>query len=186
MSRDSGTIHISSLSSLSSFSLSDLGSVFDLKGTDRNAAAPPGGRPPLPASERATSGSFWLTAFTEGIASRTGRPCTAGRLYLATLERIVEHHAPARDAPRACAWLREQAAAFAAQWDGQRPPKGLTPDGLERWLNEGRLGPPQFGRQQVLQLPAAEWTPDDYSDLGAVVIGPDGEEQPSQKARAHE
>jgi hypothetical protein len=125
------------------------------------------------------SGSFWLAAFTEGIAAQTGRPCTAGRMYLATLERLVDHHAPARDCASACAWLREQAAAFAAQWDGHHPPKGLTPDGLERWLNEGRVGPPQFGKSKIVQLPAEEWKPDDFSDLGAVVIT--GERDPQNQ-----
>jgi hypothetical protein len=91
-------------------------------------------------------------------------------MYVSTLERIVEHHAPKRDAPDACIWLREQAAAFAEKWNGQYPPKGLTPDGLERWLNEGRGGPPQFGKQRIVQLPADEWKPDDWSDLGVEVI----------------
>ena len=127
------------------------------------------------------SGSFWLTAFTDGIAAETGRPCTAGRMYLATLERIIEHHAPARDPSSACGWLREQAATFARQWDGHHPPKGLTPDGLERWLNEGRLGPPQFGKPRVLQLPPEEWTWDDDKDLGAVNAEADGERKPPGK-----
>jgi hypothetical protein len=159
-----GPVPISlSLSSFSSLSSSDPGSTF------LNAR-----QAPLPPSERAVSGTFWLAAFTDGIAKQTGRPCTAGRLYLATLERILQHHAPARDAPSACAWLREQAAAFAEQWDGHHPPKGLTPDGLERWLNEGRRGPPEFGKARVLQLPPEEWV-DDFGDFDAVVIGADGE-----------
>jgi hypothetical protein len=104
-------------------------------------------------------------------------------MYLTTLERIVEHHAPARDAERACAWLQEQAGAFAAQWDGHHPPKGLTPDGLERWLNEGRVGPPQFGRSKLVQLPPEEWTPDGFGDFGAVVIA-DGTEKRGGKAKS--
>jgi hypothetical protein len=91
-------------------------------------------------------------------------------MYVSTLERIVEHHAPKRDAPGACIWLREQAAAFAEKWDGMHPSKGLTPDGLERWLNEGRGGPPQFGKQRIVQLPPDQWKPDDWSDLGVEVI----------------
>jgi hypothetical protein len=128
------------------------------------------GRRPLPRSERPLSGPAWLEAFTVGIAAHTGRPCTAGRMYLATLERVVTHHALKRDAPSACAWLREQAQAFARQWDGKHPPKGLTPDGLERWLNEGRQGPPEFGKPRIVQLPAEEWHEDDWSDLGATVL----------------
>jgi hypothetical protein len=131
-------------------------------------------RPPLPVSEKAISGNYWLAAFTEGISAVTKRPCTAGRLYLGTLERIVAHHAPFRDAPRACAWLREEAKAFAGKWagDDKHPPKGLTPDGLERWLNEGRKGPPEFGPKRIVQLPADQWTFDDdeLESLGAKVL----------------
>jgi hypothetical protein len=129
-----------------------------------------GARRPLPPSERAMSGNYWLAAFTEGIAAQTGRPCTAGRMYVSTLERIVEHHAPERDAPSACAWLRDEAKAFAKKWDGKHPPKGLTPDGLERWLNEGRQGPPEFGKPRIVQLPAEEWHEDDWSDLHVTVL----------------
>jgi hypothetical protein len=129
-----------------------------------------GARGPLPASERALSGPAWIAAFTDGISEVTGRPCTAGRMYLATLERIVAHHAPERAAPQACAWIKEQAKAFARKWDGKHPAKGLTPDGLERWLNEGRQGPPEFGRPRIVQLPAEEWHEDDWSDLGVKVL----------------
>lgn len=129
-----------------------------------------GGRRPLPPSERRLSGHAWLAAFTEGISDATGRPCTTGPMYLRVLERIVEHHAPERAAPRACVWLREQAKAFGQKWDGAHPPKGLTPDGLERWLNEGRQGPPEFGKQRIVQLPPEEWHEDDWSDLGATVL----------------
>jgi hypothetical protein len=116
------------------------------------------------------SGNYWLVAFTEGISAVTKRPCTAGRMYLGTLERIVTHHAPFRDAPRACDFLREASRAFAEKWDGKHPAKGLTPDGLERWLNEGRQGPPVFGKESIVQLPADKWTGDDLDDLGAEVI----------------
>jgi hypothetical protein len=125
---------------------------------------------PLPASERALSGPAWIAAFTDGISEVTGRPCTAGKMYTGTLERIVAHHAPERAAPQACAWIKEQAKAFARKWDGKHPPKGLTPDGLERWLNEGRQGPPEFGRPRIVQLPAEEWHEDDWSDLGVTVL----------------
>jgi hypothetical protein len=134
------------------------------------AAGASSARRPLPPSERALSGPAWLAAFTEGISAVTKRPCTAGRMYLGTLERIVTHHAPFRDAPRACDWLHEQAKAFAGKWQNGRPPKGLTPDGLERWLNEGRQGPPVFGKERIVQLPADKWTGDDLDDLGAEVI----------------
>jgi hypothetical protein len=127
-------------------------------------------RRPLPPSERNVSGPAWLAAFTEGISAATGEPCTAGRMYLATLERIVEHHAPKRDAPRACAWIREQSRVFAKQWYKHFPAKGLTPDGLERWLNEGRNGPPEFGKPKIVQLPRGKWKMGDVSDLGAVVL----------------
>jgi hypothetical protein len=124
----------------------------------------------LPPSEKALAGPAWLDAFTEGVSEVTKRPCTAGRLYLGTLERLVSHHAPTRDAPSACTWLRAEASAFARKWDGKNPPKGLTPDGLERWLNEGRQGPPTFGKERILQLPPEEWHEDDFSDLGAEVL----------------
>jgi hypothetical protein len=124
----------------------------------------------LPPSERGLSGPAWLAAFTDGISSVTGRPCTASRVFLGTLERIVTHHAPARDAASACTWLRNEAKAFAKKWDGQHPAKGLTPDGLERWLNEGRQGPPTFGKERIVQLPAEEWHEDDFSDFGAEVL----------------
>ena len=127
-------------------------------------------RTPLPASERAVSGPFWLQAFTDGVADHTRRPCTAGRMYLGTLERLVAHHAPKRDAASACAWLREEARAFAAQWDGKHPAKGISPDGLERWLNDGRQGPPEFGRPRIVQPAAEDWHEDDWSDLGAEVV----------------
>jgi hypothetical protein len=172
-------------SSSSSLSLSDQEILTDTRsegGVQRGEARPPavgtdpapeaaGRRPPLPPSERGVSGSAWLDAFTEGISAITKRPCTAGRLYLGTLERLVSHHAPTRDAPSACAWLRAEAKAFARKWDGKNPPKGLTPDGLERWLNEGRQGPPTFGKERILQLPPEEWHEDDFSDLGAEVLG---------------
>jgi len=132
-----------------------------------DATAP---RRPLPPSERGLSGPAWLAAFTDGISSVTGRPCTASRVFLGTLERIVTHHAPARDAASACTWLRNEAKAFAKKWDGQHPAKGLTPDGLERWLNEGRQGPPTFGKERIVQLPADEWHEDDFSDFGAEVL----------------
>jgi len=90
-------------------------------------------------------------------------------MYLGTLERIVAHHAPDRDAFHANAWLKEQAKAFAALWDGKHPAKGLTPDGLERWLNEGRQAPPVFGRLRIVQPSAEQWHADDWSDLGAKV-----------------
>jgi hypothetical protein len=125
---------------------------------------------PLPPSEKALVGPAWLDAFTDGISEVTKRPCTAGRVYLGTLERLVSHHAPTRDAPSACAWLRAEASAFARKWYGATPPKGLTPDGLERWLNEGRQGPPTFGKERILQLPPEEWHEDDFSDLGAEVL----------------
>jgi hypothetical protein len=137
----------------------------------RSAPRAPAARSAMPPSERHASGDFWLEAFCAGISEQTGRPCTAGRVYLGTLERIVSHHAPDRDAPRATAWLTEQAKAFAGLWDGKHPAKGLTPDGLERWLNEGRQAPPVFGRPRIVQPPAEEWRADDWSDLGATVGG---------------
>jgi hypothetical protein len=168
-------VPISTSTSLSCFS-SDLVSLEalssgDVRAVPRAPAPAPAreDRPPLPPSERAFSGPFWLEAFSEGIARQTGRPCTVGRMYLGTLERIVAHHAPRRDAPNATAWLREQAKAFAAQWDGKHPAKGLTPDGLERWLNEGRNAPPVFGRARFVQPSAEQWHEDDWSDLGAKV-----------------
>jgi hypothetical protein len=91
-------------------------------------------------------------------------------MYTGTLERIVAHHAPERAAPQACAWIREQTKAFARKWQGKYPPKGLTPDGLERWLNEGRQGPPEFGKPRIVQLPAEEWHEDDWSDLKVTVL----------------
>jgi hypothetical protein len=126
-------------------------------------------RLPLPPSERGMSGSFWLAAFDEGITARTGRPCTTGRMYVSTLERLVSHHAPERSVDKACAWLREQSQAFAGKWDGHHPPKGLTPDGLERWLNDGRPAPPSFGKPRIVQPAAEDWHEDDWSDLGAKV-----------------
>jgi hypothetical protein len=129
-----------------------------------------GARRPLPPSEKALAGPAWLDAFTEGISEVTKRPCTAGRVYLGTLERLVSHHAPKRDVASACAWLREEASAFAAQWEGKHPAKGLTPDGLERWLNDGRHGPPEFGRARIVQPSAEDWHEDDWSDLGAEVL----------------
>jgi hypothetical protein len=132
-------------------------------------APAPASRHHLPPSERSLSGSFWLSAFSEGITEEMGRPCTVGPVYLGTLERIVTHHAPQRDAPGASAWLRDQAKTFAGQWDGKHPAKGLTPDGLERWLNDGRQPPPVFGRPRIVQPPAEAWHEDDWSDLGAKV-----------------
>ena len=128
------------------------------------------GRRPLPASERGVAGSLWLDAFTAGVTDHTTRPCTAGRLYLGTLERLVTHHAPKRDAVSACAWLRDEARAFARAWEGKHPAKGLTPDGLERWLNDGRPKPPEFGKTRIVQPAAADWHADDWSDLGAEVV----------------
>jgi hypothetical protein len=146
-------------------------SIENVRAVPRADAPPraPAERLPLPASERSLAGPFWLSAFGDGIREQTGRPCTGGRIYIETLERIVTHHAPHRDAPRASAWLREQAKAFAALWDGKHPAKGLTPDGLERWLNEGRQAPPVFGRSRIVQPPADKWQNDDWSDLGAQV-----------------
>ncbi|MGO8993266.1 MAG: hypothetical protein ACLQVI_08045 [Polyangiaceae bacterium] len=115
----------------------------------------------LPASERRLSGPLWLQAFTEGISQQTGRPCTVGKYFLETLERIVTHHAPARAAPAACAWIRDQSIAFASQWDGKNPPKGLTPDGLERWLNDGRH-PPFQKPGRIVQRDDSTWKADDF------------------------
>jgi hypothetical protein len=67
-------------------------------------------------------------------------------------------------------WLRAEARAFAAKWAGKHPAKGLTPDGLERWLNDGRQGPPEFGRPRIVQPAAEDWHEDDWSDLGAEVM----------------
>jgi hypothetical protein len=117
----------------------------------------------LPASERRLNGSFWLQAFTEGISQQTGRPCTVGKYFLETLERIVTHHAPGRAAPAACAWIREQAIAFASQWDGKNPPKGLTPDGLERWLNDGRH-PPFEKPGRIVQREGSTWKAEDFTE----------------------
>ncbi len=169
------SISLSYSSSFSSLSSSD--SSLEDSNTKHVRAVPradadtraPEERLALPPSERALSGSFWLGAFSDGIREQTGRPCSIGRVYLGTLERIVTHHAPHRDAPRATAWLKDQAKAFAAQWDGKHPAKGLTPDGLERWLNEGKQPPPVFGRPRIVQPPAEEWHADDWSDLGAKV-----------------
>jgi hypothetical protein len=144
--------------------------VTDLDQVTEIQSSQEGGVRPLPPSERSASGNYWIAAFTDGISEVTGRPCTAGKMYLGTLERIVAHHAPERAAPQACAWIKEQAKAFARKWDGKHPPKGLTPDGLERWLNEGRQGPPDFGRPRIVQLPAEEWHEDDWSDLGVTVL----------------
>jgi hypothetical protein len=128
-----------------------------------------GARAALPRSERRLNGSLWVGAFTEGISQQTGRPCSVGRYFLETLERIVTHHAPDRGAPAACAWIREQAMTFAAQWDGKNPPKGLTPDGLERWLNDGRRGPVQW-RGRAVQSASATWRPEDFTDAGTTVV----------------
>jgi hypothetical protein len=127
-------------------------------------------RRPLPPSERGMSVAAWLAAFTAGISAATGQPCTMPPTCIRTLERIVAKHAPKRDAPRACAWIREQSAAFGKLWFGNYPGGGLTPEGLERWLNEGRRGPPVLGKPRIVQPPANEWTLDDVSDLGAVVL----------------
>jgi hypothetical protein len=162
----STSINTSSSSSLSP----DLHNVKEIQSSHEGGVQRGDGRRPLPPSERALSGPAWLAAFTDGISAVTKRPCTAGRMYLETLERIVGHHAPFRDAPRACEWLKEQSRAFAEKWDGARPAKGLTPDGLERWLNEGRRGPHEFGPKRIVQLPADKWTGDDLSDLGAEMI----------------
>ena len=132
------------------------------------APASSSGRRPLPPSERRLWGSAWLEAFTAGVTAHTGRPCSAAPMFLATLERIVARHAPQRDASSACTFLRAEAQAFARH--GKYPAKGLTSDGLERWLNDGRHGPPEFGRPRILQLPAEEWHEDDWSDLGATVL----------------
>ena len=161
-----------SFSSSSDFVVADfsIGNVRAITRADAQAPTPAREeRFPLPASERGVSGPYWLEAFREGIREQTRRPCTVARFYLETLERIVAHHAPRRDAPSACIWLKDQAKAFAAQWDGKHPAKGLTPDGLERWLNEGRQGPPVFGRLRIVQPPAEQWHQDDWSDLGAKV-----------------
>jgi hypothetical protein len=171
---------------LSSVYVSDSVSGSDAGGDGPLTGTGPPPRRPLPPSERSVSGSYWLAAFTEGITKQTGRPCTTGRMYVSTLERIVEHHAPARDAPQACVWLREQAAAFAAKWEGHHPGKGLTPDGLERWLNDGRGGPPSFGHPQPVQVPASAWTPDDFSDLGARVVQYGARETTNGKTESHE
>lgn len=48
-------------------------------------------------------------------------------MYVETLERVVAHHAPDRDVFRANAWLKDQAKAFAAQWDGKAPGEGAHP-----------------------------------------------------------
>ena len=161
-----------SFSSSSDFVVADF-SISNVRAITRaDAQAPTPAREerfPLPASERGVSGPYWLEAFREGIREQTRRPCTVARFYLETLERIVAHHAPRRDAPSACIWLKDQAKAFAVQWDGKHPAKGLTPDGLERWLNEGRQGPPVFGRLRIVQPPAEQWHQDDWSDLGAKV-----------------
>jgi hypothetical protein len=161
-------------SSSDSSSVSGSGSGSDSgegQGGPPEVSASPGepvrARRPLPPSERRVSGQAWLAAFSEGISAHTGRPCSLGTIYLTTLERLVSHHAPYRDAPRACAWLREEAKAFAAKYGDRVPPKGLTPDGLERWLNEGRGGPPEFGPKRIVQLPPEEYHPGDFSDFGA-------------------
>jgi hypothetical protein len=160
---------ISISSSLSSSS--DHDRAADLHSSPYVGGVQRGGRSPLPSSERALSGPAWLAAFTEGISAHTGRPCTAARVYLSTLERIVTDHAPLRDAPSACAWIRAQAQIFAKLWDGKYPGKGLTPDGFERWLTEGRRGPPEFGKPRTVQLSADEWhADDDLTDLGAEVV----------------
>jgi hypothetical protein len=153
-------------------SLSSSSDLDQSNGTEiRSSEAQRGGAPrPLPSSERGLSGPYWLEAFSQGISAHTGRPCSVGRMYLSTLERMITHHAPSRDAARVCEWLRSEAKAFAAKWDGKHPPKGLTPDGLERWLNEGRGGPPEFGPKRIVQLPPEEWHGDDFGDLGAEVV----------------
>ena len=131
-------------------------------------------RRPLPPSERNVSGNYWLAAFADGVSGVTGGPYTAGREFLSVLERIVDTHVPPpRDVSSACAWLREQARAFATQWKGVHPPKGLNPDGLERWLNEGRLGPHTFGKKRIQQLPPEEYVQEQQDDLrkyGAEVV----------------
>ena len=84
-------------------------------------------RSPLPTSERSMSGGHWLAAFTDGISEVTGRPCTAGKMYTGTLERIVAHHAPDRAAPRACAWIKEQAKASPASGTASTRPRASRP-----------------------------------------------------------
>jgi hypothetical protein len=139
----------------------DLGSVPSARRAERQ---------PLPLSERGMSGADWLAAFTAGISVATGAPCTMPPSCIWALERIVATHAPKRDRPRACAWIREQSTTFAKLWYGNSPGGGLTPQGLERWLNEGRRGPPVFGKPKIVQLPPEEWKMDDFSDLGAVTL----------------
>ena len=118
-------------------------------------------RHPLPPSEKGASGNYWLAAFVAGITGATKRPYTAGQKEIETLERIVaSEHAPFRDAPRACAWFKEQAGEFARKWDGEWPSGGLTPKGFEQWLNAGRRGPPEFRKKRIVQGAATERTED--------------------------
>jgi hypothetical protein len=161
--RQAGEICTSLSTSLSSLSLKGEGESEGTGPPTAPVAVADGPRRELPPSERRLSGSLWLQAFTEGISQQTGRPCTVGKYFLETLERIVTHHAPGRAAPAACAWIRDQAIAFASQWDGKNPPKGLTPDGLERWLNEGRH-PPFQKPGRIVQREDASWKAEDFTE----------------------
>jgi len=161
--REAGEICTSLSTSLSSLKLEGEGECEGAAPPDAPVAVADGARRALPPSERRLNGSLWIQAFTEGISQQTGRPCTVGKYFLETLERIVTHHAPGRAAPAACAWIREQAIAFASQWDGRNPPKGLTPDGLERWLNDGRH-PPFEKPGRIVQREGSTWKAEDFTE----------------------
>ena len=161
--RQVGEICTSLSTSLSSLKIKGEGESEGADPASAPVAVGDGPRRELPPSERRLNGSLWLSAFTEGISQQTGRPCTVGKYFLETLERIVTHHAPGRAAPAACAWIREQAIAFATQWDGKNPPKGLTPDGLERWLNDGRH-PPFQKPGRIVQRADATWKASDFTE----------------------
>ena len=161
--RGAGASTTSLYTSLSSIKIKGEGESEGADPASAPVAVGDGPRRELPPSERRLNGSLWLSAFTEGISQQTGRPCTVGKYFLETLERIVTHHAPGRAAPAACAWIREQAIAFATQWDGKNPPKGLTPDGLERWLNDGRH-PPFQKPGRIVQRADATWKASDFTE----------------------
>jgi hypothetical protein len=140
------------------------------------------GRRPLPLSERRVSGNNWLEAFTAGITAATGQPCTIPPSGVWALGRIVESHAPGWAAPTACAWICDQATAFAKLWCEGSPGGGLTPEGLERWLSGGRKGPPVFGKPKIVQSPREEWRMDEVRDLGAVVLSANTKVESDAKA----
>ena len=89
------------------------------------------------------SGPEWIRVFEENMARATGVPCSVSPSSARVLGRILEKLCPKEKRSNFSTWLGEETFRFGSVWKNDTTflRGGLSPEGLERWLSEGRKSP---------------------------------------------